>query len=164
MLRLFMAVSMLLFFITNGVSQTRKERRAAEEARIKQLIESQDYVFLARMVNPPGGRTRQVTNDYYTVRVTKDSVLSDLPYFGRAYTAPIGASSGGIRFTSTSFEYRSEPAKKDGWVITIMPRDVSDTRQITLNVGSRGTTTATVVSNNRQTISFTGVIEEKKSR
>lgn len=161
-LKLFLVLSLFIAPGTHLNAQTRKERRAAEEAKTKQLIESQYYVFVARTVNPTGGRSRQVSNDYYTVKVSKDTVIADLPYFGQAYSAPIGSNTGGINFTSLQFDYKMEQAKRGGYNISIVPKDNSDTRQITLNVGSGGVATVIVISNNRQTISFTGQIEERK--
>ena len=38
---------------------------------------------------------------YYYLKVSKDTVVAYLPYFGRAYTAPADPTEGGIKFTST---------------------------------------------------------------
>src|SRR4030081_3269854 len=79
----------------------KKEKEAKKEAYIKKLIDSQNFVFKAQTVLPLGGRSRQLTTDY-DVKVTKGTVVSYLPYFGRAYSATPG-STGGIDFTSKDF-------------------------------------------------------------
>lgn len=156
------AITWVLLLVTLTAStshaQTRAEKKAAQQAKVQELVSNQQYVFLARTVNPTGGRTRQVTNDYYTITILKDTIRCDLPYFGRAFSAPIGTAGGGINFTSSHFVYKAEPTKKGGWQISIEPKDVSDTRQVSININSSGTANATVISNNRQTISYTGTI------
>lgn len=126
------------------------------EQDIRSLIESKRFVFNAQTATPLGGRVVQLTSGY-DLRVRPDSVVSYLPYYGRAFSAPIDPSRGGIQFTSTDFEYSQTPRRK-GWDITITPRDVQDTRQLTLNVSSGGNATLQVISNNRQAISFNGYI------
>jgi hypothetical protein len=105
----------------------------------------------------------QLTSDY-SLTVRKDSVISYLPYFGRAYTAPIGKTSGGIEFTSTDFVYTSKQNKKGGWQIEIKPNDETDVRQMLLTVSKNGYGSLSVTSNNRQAISFNGYIDKQSKR
>src|SRR6185436_11302977 len=91
-----MAIGLGLATVSNA-QNSKKEKAARQEQEIKNLIDSQKYVFKAQMVYPLGGRSRNLTSDY-DLRVTKESVVSYLPYFGRAYSATPGSSSGGIDF------------------------------------------------------------------
>jgi hypothetical protein len=93
--------------------------------------------------------------------VLGDSIVSFLPYFGRAYSAPLDPTKGGIQFTSTDFEYDQTARNKGGWIINIKPRDVQDVRQLTLTVTQSGSASLQVISTNRQGISFNGRIEPK---
>lgn len=127
---------------------------------IAELINNQRYKFTARTVLPSGGRVVQLTTTY-DLQVTKDSVISFLPYFGRAYTAPIGNANAGIQFTSTNFSYTKEDKKKGGWLITIKPNDFQDIQQMFLTVSSGGSASLQVTSNSRQAISYNGIIEKK---
>lgn len=123
---------------------------------IKQAVASQHYIFKARTVMPMQGRTRQLTTDY-DIRVTTDSVVAFLPYFGRAYSAPIDPTKGGIQFTSTDFKYQLTQSG-DGWDIRIDPEDVRDVQYMRLRIFDNGTATLNVTSTNRQPISFNGDI------
>jgi len=105
-----MAIGLGLATVSNA-QNSKKEKAARQEQEIKNLIDSQKYVFKAQMVYPLGGRSRNLTSDY-DLRVTKESVVSYLPYFGRAYSATPGSSSGGIEFTSKEFEYAVTQARK----------------------------------------------------
>lgn len=139
-----------------GYAQNNK--KAAKEAEIKRIVESKNYTFTARNVSPMRGMTRDLTSEY-DLRITKDSVISFLPYFGRAYTAPMNPTEGGIKFTSTKFSY-TLTAKKSGYEVTIKPTDVRDVRVLILTITPSGYGNLTVTSNNRDLISFYGSIEE----
>jgi hypothetical protein len=132
-----------------------------KKAAIKNMVESQQYIFKAQFASPMTGQQRSLTSDY-DVTVSKSTVTSYLPYFGRAYAAPIDPSQGGIKFTSTKFQYIQEPGKKDGWDITIIPKDASDVQKLYLHISGNGYATLQVSSINRQPISFNGYIEENK--
>ena len=147
--------------VTNAQDVARNERKVKYNAAVEQLIQTKRYVFEARTVSPIGGPTRQLTS-YYDLTIKGDSVVSVLPYFGRAYVAPLSAADGGIRFTSTDFDYETRPRRKGGWNIKITPKDVNTVQQMNLTVSANGQASLQVTSNNRQPISFMGVIREVK--
>ena len=130
---------------------------AQSKVDIKALVESQNYVFKAQTAMPLSGRVRHLTSDY-DLKISKTSVVSYLPYFGRAYVAPIDPSKGGIQFTSKDFNYTMTPGKKEGWTVVVKPKDYRDVQQMTLTISSAGYATLQVISTNRQAISFNGII------
>jgi hypothetical protein len=140
-----------------GTSSAKKNRIA----HTQELISSGRYVFRARSAQSMGGHTRQLTSEY-TLKVTPDTVVAFLPYFGRANTAPMDPTKGGIQFTSTRFTNKADVRKKGGWSITVTPKDVSDVQQLNLSVSTEGYATLNVTSTQRQPISFTGIIVEKE--
>ena len=131
-----------------------------KDAEIKSLIESKRFVFKAQTVSPPSMPLRHLTGDNYDLRVLGDSLISYLPYFGKAYTAPAPGTSGGYNFTSTKFDYTAKTRKKGGWDIALKPKDVTDFREFDLTVSKNGTASLRALSNNRQLISYNGFIEE----
>jgi len=148
-------------FSINALAQNTSEK-AAKETAIKNLIDSKNYVFTAKSVNPPGGSVRHLTSEY-DMRVMGDSIVTYLPYFGRAYSAPVNLSQGGVQFTSTDFNYTVESKRKE-WEITIKPRESLDVRELILRVFKNGAASLMVTSNNRQTISYNGIIEARRSK
>ena len=157
-------LAFLLAFASQSTSLYAQTDKAAEKAAgIKNLIDSQNYVFKAQSAMPMSGRTRQLTSDY-DVKVTKSQVVSYLPYYGRAYTAPIDPSQGGIQFTSKDFDYTVTPGKKGGWDILIKPKDYRDVQQFNLSVTESGYANLQVTSTSRQSISFSGYITANKTR
>lgn len=127
---------------------------------LKQMIESKNFVFTARTVNPQRGSSQVLTSEY-DIRLTGDKLVSFLPYFGRAYAGVPYSGDGGIKFTSTDFEYKAVKSKK-GWGITIVPKDASEVQQMYLDVSSGGYATLQVTSTNRSMISYYGVLEKVK--
>lgn len=153
-----MGVAMVLTAVRCS-NEVYAQNSSENEALISRAVETQNYVFKAQQVMPATGRTRQLNTDY-DMRVSKDSVSSWLPYFGRAYQAPLDPTKGGIQFTSTEFEY-STSQRNDGWEITIKPKDTRDVQELFLTVFKNGSATLRVSSISRQPISFGGVVTSK---
>lgn len=150
----------VLSFTNIQAQDSKNDRENKKTAKVDRSITSKDFVFTAETAVPMNGRTIYLTTPYY-VRVSNDSLLTDLPYFGRAFSAPLNPAEGGIRFTSTDFEYKVQVHKKGGWDIFINPKDVRDVRQLFLSASENGYASLQVTSNNRQLISFTGSIKER---
>ena len=148
---------LLVIALTGAIAAYAQKDKTDKVAEIKNLVESQRYVFRAQSAMPMSGQTRQLTSEY-DLKVTKDTIVSYLPYFGRAYTAPVDPSQGGIQFTSTLFEYTIAPHKKGGWDVAIKPKDNRDVQQMMLNISEAGYASLQVTSINRQPISFSGYI------
>ena len=129
---------------------------------IKKIVESQNYVFKSQWANPQASISRQLTSDY-DLTIAGDTVISYLPYFGRAYVAPIDPSEGGIRFTSTKFDYKLSQNGKS-WKVMIKPKDSPRVQQLYLSIFDNGNATLQVVSTDRETISFNGYVEENKAK
>lgn len=122
-------------------------------------VETKNFIFKAETVTPQRGRMRQLTPEY-DLTIRPDSVIAFLPYFGRAFTATVGPVDGGIKFTSTDFNYSSVKKKKNRWEITIIPKDGSDVRSLNLTVFDNGRASLQVINNNRDGISYNGYIQE----
>lgn len=146
---LFTLLSLIIFF---NVAAAQK----LDQASVQKLINSKNFVFKAETVLPLSGGARQLTPDY-DMRFLGDSIISYLPYFGRAYVADINGE-GGIHFTSTEFAYKITGRKKGGWDIDIKLKDTRDVRQLHFIISEEGYATLQVISENRQAISYNGYI------
>jgi hypothetical protein len=153
--------ALLLLFIAVALLPATGLAQKGKKAEIKNVVEAKSYVFVPQTALPSGGRSRQLTGDF-DLRVSKDTIISNLPYFGRAYIPPANPSEGPLYFTSTQFEYTVTNNKKGGWDIVITPKDLHDQRQIALSIFDNGRASATVTSNNRQPIAFNGYIAAKR--
>ena len=145
---------MLLFALASfGAANAQDEKKSG----IDDLLQSKTFVFKAQTVIPAAGTSRHLTSDY-DVRVTPGSLVSYLPYFGRAYTAPLDPSKAGHDFTSKDFEYSVKERRKGGWEVTIRPKDVSDIRSLNFVVFENGNATLQITSHSKQAISYSGTV------
>lgn len=138
--------------ITNAISN-RQFTFVAEQAL------PQDYSFAQILNNTNTLSLLQLSNDYQiTVNPTRIEV--DLPFFGRAYQAPIPSDKGGFKSVINHFKYDYSKASKNGFInIRITPKNDKELEFITLKVSENGKTIVTVVSNQKQPMSFLGTIK-----
>jgi hypothetical protein len=115
------------------------------------------------LVSPMRGATRQLTS-YYDITVSRDSLVSYLPYFGRAHVEPRDPTNIGFNFTSTKFEYTKTTTKKGGSDILIKPKDYTEVQNLSFRIFDNGSASLQVNSLNRDPISFQGYITERKQK
>jgi hypothetical protein len=126
---------------------------------IERCISSHNYVFKAQSVLPTGGMpVRQLTSDY-DLKVSPDSVISYLPYFGKSYSPPMSTDDAGIMFTSTGFDYTAKEGKKRTWEVEIKFKDQRITQKFNFTIYDNGTAYLQVTGNSRDPISFRGSIK-----
>lgn len=147
-------IALFMISCRSGESLSKQETMS----QITDKVESQNYKFVPTTALPTSGKSINL-NYSYSLSVSKDTVDSFLPYFGRAYVAPMSTDEGGIKFVCTDFEYKLTKGKKDMWEVVIKPRDNAKRYTLTLQIGNTGYATLTVQDTNRQSISFYGKIE-----
>lgn len=143
----------VLFWTSCGAQKAAADR----DFSTAELLKAGNYIFKAQRVTAQNGFTKYLTSDY-DLDVSQDTLTARLPYFGRAYQAPMDPSKGGIDFTSTDFEYSIHENHKKGWEIKMTPRDQKEITDLILSVSSSGYATLRVNSLHKQPISFYGKI------
>ncbi len=156
-------VILSLFIVTSAFAQNNDIRNSND---IASYINSGSFVFKAQSVTPETGNVRQLTTPF-TLSVSKYDIVSNLPYFGKAYSAPVDPTQGNLQFTSKNFQYTVKQYagrnKKTSWDITIKPKDVqSDGLEMYFTIYEDGTASLDISSETRQAISFNGYIEAAK--
>ncbi|CAH0162220.1 DUF4251 domain-containing protein [Pedobacter sp. ISL-68] len=120
---------------------------------------------LAMMPGSQGGGSINLTGSQYDVKVTKDSIVAYLPYFGRSFSAPMDPTQGGIKFTSKDFTYTESKNKKGSYTIQINTKDVKrENYRFTINISTNGYASLTASSMNKQPIIFNGYLDEPKKQ
>lgn len=137
---------------------SKKSKDSAKATATKPLVESKQFIFNVESVTPMKGGTRNLSPGY-SLKIKQDTIVSELPYFGRAYQASLSSTEGGIKFTSIDFDYTVKDRKKGGWDITIKPKDAGSVQELTLTVFDNANANLNVTANDRQPISFRGYIE-----
>ncbi|MGN6264938.1 MAG: DUF4251 domain-containing protein [Ginsengibacter sp.] len=154
------AVAILSAFVISCTASKRVEK--IKPGDIDNLINSKNFTFIAERVNPFRGASRNLTS-LYDVEIKRDTLICFLPFFGRAYQAPMDPSKGGIDFKSTNFSYNITEKSKDEWDIYIEPKDNSDVQTMIFSIFGNGNATLNIQNTHRDPISFYGRIEKNKS-
>ncbi|RZK60482.1 MAG: DUF4251 domain-containing protein [Pedobacter sp.] len=166
----FIALSVIAF---NASAQT-------DKATTSRIVEDKNYVFVATNAMPlnstdinnilnkmPGGNNGgniSLNGGNYDVGVSSDSLVVYLPYYGRAYSVSMNNDDNGYRFKSKKFTYETKKRKKGGWDIVIATKDVRNNVRMTLNISENGYGTLSVISNDKQSISYNGYLSEPKPK
>ena len=160
--RLLMPV--LLLICLQGFSQSVAEQKKQDQYnQLKSQIDSRKFRFHALSATSLKGMTRQLTSDYF-LKLDKDSLSVDLPYYGRSFTTNYPPTDLSTEFKTTQFSYKSDTLKKGGWEITIVPKNESNASKIILSITTSGYCTVRVSSNSREPISYYGTITDYDSK
>src|SRR6188508_1200706 len=127
----FVLFSLLSFMVS--VAQSKKEKKAIQAEAIKTAVEAKRFIFQAQTASPTGSGIKQLSTGYYFT-VLPDSIISNLPYFGRAHQASMGSQDVGMKFTSLKFKYTAEERKKGGWDIKVQTEDVKGAPQVFFSI------------------------------
>ncbi|MBB2146627.1 DUF4251 domain-containing protein [Pedobacter sp. LMG 31464] len=157
-----------------------KASAQTDKATTIRIVEDKNYVFVAttaiptnitdinnilrKMPGNAGGGSISLSGSSYDVRVTNDSVVVYLPYYGRAYSASPNSDENGYKFTTKKFTYDVKKTKKGGWDVNVNTKDVKDNVRMILNITSAGYATLNVMSNNKQSIIYNGYLSENKKK
>ncbi|WP_343303614.1 DUF4251 domain-containing protein [Chitinophaga niabensis] len=144
----------LFFMVTSSNAQD-----SLLASAIKQRLDKQNFRFFVQAVMPPGGQTTSVPGENYTFRVQGDSLLVNLPYYGRSTHVYADNSQIGFTFKWGKFDYKLQERKKS-WNITFRQRNSPDVSYMVLNVLKTGEATLYVEPRNKQPISYLGNIIE----
>ena len=147
---------------------TKADKKAAKAADLKRIVDGKSYVFKVNQAMPMSGQMINLTSSFYDLKLANDTLTAFLPYYGVAYSAPIDQTEGGIKFTTTKFENKVTFKKNGNIQINLKPKDLGtrppkDVVYMILTVSPGGYASLQVISVNRQSISFTGMLEEVKS-
>ena len=145
----------MLCFAVISVTQI----NAQNTSIIKTLLDNKQYVFVPQSITTNHGRNRQLDNSYF-LKLKNDSLVVYLPYFGRAYSAPINTSDAGFDFTTTNFDYSVAAGKKNSYIVSVKTKDRTFNTEFTITVFDNGTAYLRTSSNDKEPVSFNGSVKE----
>jgi hypothetical protein len=135
-----------------------KERQKIEnQKKTEALVNTKEFVFTARTALPQGGRSVNLTTRSNFMKFHPDLIESEMPYYGRAYSGAGYGGDSGLKFAGKPEKYTVVKEMKYYQIHAEVKSD-NDTYKISLSVGFEGSTSLTVISNNRSTISYQGDI------
>ena len=144
LLNIFYALLICSFCVgTSAAQSTKAEIKAGKSAELKRILNAKNYVFRANIAQPMGSAGVQMSGfntigmnnianamngasvpltSSYDLTLSNDTLTAFLPYFGTAYIAPpMGNTEGGIKFTTTKFDYTVTEKKKGNIQILFKP-------------------------------------------
>jgi len=141
----------------NTTKKSKDEKRLEKQKEIEAMVNAKEFVFVARTALPSGMKSVNLTTNTNYVKFQPDLIDSYMPYFGKAYS---GIGYGG----DTGLKFKDKPEvfdvvkKKKAYQIDVTVKTSNDLFRLSLSVGFEGSTSMSVVSNNRSTISYQGEI------
>ena len=160
--QIFMLLLALLVGIPTLSAQSKKEKKEQKKEAVKKLIESENYKIDVNTAMPMCGRSVPLTSSY-SLEIRNDSVISYLPYYGRAYSIPYGGGDG-LNFKAVLKEYSMKMDKKGNAVIEFIARNPEDRYEYRVKVFPNGSASIDVNMQNRQSISFQGELYIKEEK
>jgi hypothetical protein len=165
----FLVVLVLLSFIlTSAFSQEKSKKELKEEeslrkqAAIETLVNSKDFVFVAKYALPMGASQVDLTSNPNYVRFSPDLMDGYMPFFGTA-TAAIGLGGDNtIKFKDKPATFNIEKKKKN-FQIDAKVKGENDIYRLSLTVLPEGGASLSIISNNRGTISYQGTISNPQT-
>jgi hypothetical protein len=164
-LSFFLSFSMLMGFAQEKTKQQiKEEQKLVKQKKVEALVDSKEYEFVATMAYLQGGRSIDMISNPNYLRFKRDSIYSEMPFFGRAYSGvAYSGGSGGLDFKGPIREYSIIKSKKN-YTVKAEVRGSSDSYSIILTVFFDGTASLSINSNNRSSINYRGEIDKLKEK
>jgi hypothetical protein len=160
---------LLLLFVTMSFAQEKTRKQLREARKIEKqkqteiLVNSKEFVFVARNASSQGFRNIDLTSNPNYIKFHQDFIKSEMPFFGRAYSGVAYRGDGGLKFEGKPQEYTFKKEKK-AYQIKAVVKGQDDLYSMYLSVFFDGSASLSINSNNRSVISYSGEIApiEKK--
>lgn len=152
-----MALTAWVMLVGCATAEERAARAAEQAKAVKAALQERNYQIAVNRMYPSRGASKIVSSGY-SVEVRNDSLISYLPYFGRAYDVPYGGGNG-LNFSAPIRNYKESQTKSDLRHIEIDVKNDEDTYLYTLDIFDNGSADINVRSRQREPISFSGQME-----
>ena len=149
--------SAMILWSSCATSEEKAAQMAELSANVTNALNNRDYKISIDRMYPMRGSSRHVSFGY-SVEVRKDTLISYLPYFGRAYNVPYGGGKG-LNFTAPIGSYQEYMRKNGLRHIEIGLSNEEDTYLYTIEVFDNGSSSVEVRARQRERIAYSGTID-----
>ncbi|MBO4607414.1 MAG: DUF4251 domain-containing protein [Prevotella sp.] len=141
-------------------SQEKAVQKALLAQKITESLRQRDYQIDVSQATPDGwGRVIQLTS-LYSVKVSGDTIISNLPFYGRAYSVPYGGGSG-LNFTGLIRHYDETVTRKGEHILYLDVESQEDVYRYIISLFDNGKASVSVTPRQRSHIFFTGYFHEE---
>lgn len=148
----------LIAFNTQAVTaQTKSENKQTIANAVQTALNQKAFTIHVEQMYPQSGRARTLSS-YFSLEIRNDTVFSNLPYFGEAYSAVLGSSKG-LVFDATLSDLEITPEKKGKTKVRFTTRNEEDVYTYTITLWENGSANIYVQPMRRQSISYIGHLE-----
>lgn len=152
---------LLMLCAACATSEEARQRKLAQKMlvanRVKQQINDMHFRINVDMMHPTGYPARHVTSTYY-LEVKGDTIISYLPYMGRAYNVPYGGGKA-LNFEGKLLGSDVRQERADRYLLTLEVDNEEDILRYIIDTFDNGSSTIYVYARERESISFTGRME-----
>ncbi len=158
--RLFFVLGIALLVGGQSLYAQKQSKKEEKAQQIKEMIDSGRYTIEVNRALPMGGRSVNLTS-LYSLEISGDSIISHLPYYGRAYSVPYGGGDG-LRFEGIMTDHKLTYDKKGTAKISFKVRTDEDNFTFNIQAFKNASVVINVTPVNRQSISYHGDLVMKK--
>ena len=137
-----------------ATSEEKAAQMAELSANVTNALNNRDFKIAVDRMYPMRGSSRHVSYGY-SVEVRNDTLISYLPYFGRAYNVPYGGGKG-LNFSAPIGSYQEFMKGNGQRHIEIGVTNDEDTYFYTIEVFDNGSSSVDVRARQRERISYSG--------
>lgn len=138
----------------------RKLKKVEAFEEMVELVKNKPIEFVAERAYPSGYRNVDLFSNPNHLRIDNDNADIAMPYFGRAYQVTPGER-GGFYTESEIEDMKLEVNEKKRKVkMDFVLRNKNDLYTCSLEVFGSGSATLSIISNNRNSISYNGSVSE----
>jgi hypothetical protein len=138
--------------------EEKEARKVARAQAVEKALADRHYSIDVQMMYPQRGPAKNISGNY-SLEVKGDTLVSYLPYFGRAFQVPYGGGKG-LDFIAVIGEYSAVKDAKGQTLVTIKVTNEEDTYLYQLGIFDNGSTTIDVQPKQREPISFSGMMAD----
>ena len=146
--------SAVILWSNCATSEEKAAQMAELSANVTNALNNRDYKIAIDRMYPMRGSSRHVSFGY-SVEVRNDTLISYLPYFGRAYNVPYGGGKG-LNFSAPIGSYQEFMKRNGKRHIEIGVANDEDTYFYTIEVFDTGSSSVDVRARQRERISYSG--------
>jgi hypothetical protein len=154
---LFALLTINTFAQDKSSKQTKEDKKIEKQKQVESMINARTFEFVARTALPTGYKSVNLTTSTNYVKYQPELIESYMPFFGRAFSGVGYGSDDGLKFNGKPETFTITKGKKN-YQVEATVKGERDTFRLSLTVSFQGSSSLTITSNNRSTISYSGEI------